>query len=115
MGQAPAAPRDCTDPVNSRAYSEATRVLPEGGRMVVYEFCISLVFITLRRTSSLTVLRPGERGIIRGLPYCLLSLLFGWWGLPWGVIYTPLTILTNLRGGFDVTPQFREDLLKQES
>jgi hypothetical protein len=112
MGQAPAAPRDCTEPVNTAAYFGATRVVPEGGRMVVYEFCISLVFITLRRHSSIIHLRPGEHGIVKGLPYCLLSLLFGWWGLPWGVIYTPLTIFTNLRGGFDVTSRFRDDSLK---
>jgi hypothetical protein len=39
-----------------------------------------------------------------------LSLLFGWWGLPWGLIYTPLTLWTNLSGGRDVTAELRERL-----
>ncbi|MFL5243975.1 MAG: hypothetical protein ACJ8FY_17880 [Gemmataceae bacterium] len=59
------------------------------------------------------LLGPGERGILKGLPYSLISLLCGWWGLPWGVIYTPLTILTNLRGGFEITERFHGDLIKQ--
>ena len=29
----------------------------------------------------------------------------GWWGVPWGIIYTPLTIFTNLFGGQDVTDE----------
>jgi hypothetical protein len=112
MGQVSAALADSTQEVNRDWRREAARAVATGGRLVVYEICISLVFITLRRPTGVKILRPGERGIVRGLPYSLVSLVLGWWGLPWGVIYTPLTILTNLRGGFDVTNQFREDLLQ---
>jgi hypothetical protein len=86
------------------------RVMPEGppnatrvsGRLVVYEYCISLAFITLRRTSGVYRLRPGESGRLKGLPYTLLSLVLGWWGIPWGILYTPLVVLTNLSGGREV-------------
>jgi len=30
--------------------------------------------------------------------------------VPWGIIYTPLTLVTNLRGGCDVTAQIRDVL-----
>jgi hypothetical protein len=86
---------------------EVAKWLIMGGRVVVYEFCISLLFITLRRPSAPVCLHAGERGIVRGLPYSLLSLLFGWWGIPWGLIYTPLTIMTNMMGGFDISSRFR--------
>jgi hypothetical protein len=76
-------------------------------RWVYYEFCISLVFITLRQPSRVARLRPGEWGLVRGLPYTLVSLLLGWWGIPWGCIYTPLTVWTNLTGGRAVTPEER--------
>jgi hypothetical protein len=79
--------------------------LAAGGRFVVYEYCISLVILTLRCPTRVHVLPPREVGVLRGLPYVLLSLLLGWWGLPWGIIYTPLTIFTNLCGGHDVTEQ----------
>jgi hypothetical protein len=77
------------------------------GRLVIYEYCISLLVVTLRRTSGIYRLRPGESGRLKGLPYALLSLLLGWWGIPWGVLYTPLVVLTNLSGGRDVTEVFR--------
>lgn len=80
-------------------------VVAGGGRLVFYEYCISLIFITLRRPSDVFFLKRGELGLVRGLPYTLISLLLGWWGLPWGVVYTPLVLLTNLGGGRDVTHQ----------
>jgi hypothetical protein len=79
--------------------------LAEGGRFVHYEYCISLLVLSLRCPTGIRYLRPGEIGLLRGLPYALISLLLGWWGLPWGPIYTPLTIFTNLCGGHDVTDQ----------
>lgn len=76
-----------------------------GGRFVFYEYCISVLVASQRRPSAIYFLRPGQKGILRGLPYALLSFCLGWWGIPWGFIYTPLTLLTNLSGGSDVTEQ----------
>ena len=76
-----------------------------GERLVFYECCISLIFITLRRPSRLVRLPPGSTGLLQGLPYTIISLLLGWWGLPWGLIYTPLTLWTNLTGGREITSQ----------
>jgi hypothetical protein len=70
---------------------------------VVYEYCISIIAVTWRRPSQPVRLRPDKRSWVHGLPYCLISLLFGWWGLPWGLIYTPLTIYSNLCGGCRIT------------
>ena len=41
----------------------------------------------------------------KGLGYSLCSFLLGWWGIPWGPIYTISSIFTNFRGGRDVTEQ----------
>jgi hypothetical protein len=71
----------------------------EPARLVYYELCVSVVFVTLRRPSRVHKLRRREWGVVRGLPYTLVSLLVGWWGVPWGLIYTPLTLWTNLTGG----------------
>jgi hypothetical protein len=77
-----------------------------GDRLVCYEYCISLIVVTLRRTSGVYRLQPGESGLLKGLPYTFLSVLLGWWGIPWGIIYTPLAVLTNLTGGRDVSGVF---------
>ncbi len=81
--------------------------LAAGARIVRYEYCISLLFITLRQCTVPYLLRAHELGIWRGLPFTLVTLLLGWWGIPWGIIYTPMTILTNLSGGRDVTAEVR--------
>jgi hypothetical protein len=92
--------------------AELEQELATGGRFVFFEFCISFVVVTLRCPTRIVFLRAGDLGFIRGLPYTFLSLLLGWWGVPWGIIYTPLTLLTNLSGGRDVTEEVRELLRK---
>ncbi len=99
--------------IDAMTPEEVDALLAAGGRFVFYEFCISLIVITLRRPTAVVLLRPGELGLLRGLPYVFLSLLLGWWGIPWGIIYTPLTVLTNLAGGRDVTPEIRALLARQ--
>jgi hypothetical protein len=75
-----------------------------GGRLVVYQYCISLVFVSYRRSSGIKSIRPGQSAVVVGLPYSLISLVAGWWGIPWGPFWTIRTIWRNLRGGIDVTP-----------
>jgi hypothetical protein len=81
------------------------RELSEGARFVVFEYCISVLILTFKRSSEVHYLRPGESALLKGLPYTLLSLVCGWWGFPFGLIYTPMAVFTNLSGGRDVTAQ----------
>ena len=90
--------------------AELEKELAAGARFVFFEVCISIVFLTLRRPTEVYFLRANDLGLVRGLPYTLTSLLLGWWGVPWGIIYTPLALLTNLSGGCDVTSQIRASL-----
>lgn len=92
---------------------ELDEELARGGRFVFYEYCISFIFGTLRRPSAVRLLRAGEGGFWPGVPYSLVSLVLGWWGLPWGFVYTPLSLVTNFGGGRDVTAQVRALLRAQ--
>src|SRR6516165_6480180 len=72
------------DPI-MRLQGQDNQTFPEpsvGDRLVFYEYCISLIVVSLRRPSAVVRLRPGQRGWIRGLPYTIVSLLFGWWCIP---------------------------------
>jgi hypothetical protein len=91
--------------IDKLSLRELEQELTNGGCFVFYEYCISLVFITLRRPTDIYFLRGNDAGLLRGIPFVLISLFLGWWGLPWGIIYTPLTIFTNLSGGHDVTAE----------
>jgi hypothetical protein len=66
---------------------------------VFFEYCISLVFLTLRLPSKPWRAWPWPLRLLQALPYTVVTLLFGWWGLPWGLIHTPLVLWTNLSGG----------------
>jgi len=63
--------------------------------------------------SPIYLIRSGESVFQYGLCFMLLSLLLGWWALPWGPLYTVHAIFTNLNGGKDVTYETVE-LLNQE-
>ena len=81
-----------------------TRRQPAGGtRFVVFDYCISLGVVTYTRTSEVKVVWPGQHAALVGLPYTLISLAAGWWGIPLGPVHTIRTIWRNLRGGTDVT------------
>lgn len=77
----------------------------KGGRFVYYSFAISLVVVTFKRTSGVYLVRGGENAIMKGLPYTILSSLFGWWGIPFGPKYALESIRTNMKGGKDVTEE----------
>jgi len=83
--------------------AEINSELERGARFVVFQYCISVVLMTFRRSSNIHFVRPGESAALKGLPYTLLSLALGWWGIPWGIAYTIGSVFTNLSGGKDVT------------
>src|SRR4051812_47284933 len=77
--------------------------IANGGKFVVYSYCVSVLVMTFKRPSDIFFLRAGESGVGKGMPYTLISLFAGWWGFPFGLIYTPMCIIQNLGGGKDVT------------
>jgi len=79
--------------------------LQRGARFVVYTYCISILVMSFKRGSAVHFVRSGESAVTKGLKYSLVSLLAGWWGIPWGPIWTISTVVSNLRGGKDVTGQ----------
>ena len=79
--------------------------LANGARFVMFSYTVSVLVMTFKRNSPIFFIRPGEGTFAKALPYTLISLFFGWWGIPWGFIYTPMSLATNLGGGKDVTAQ----------
>lgn len=85
--------------------------LRRGGRFVVFEYCVSILVMTFKRSSDVYFIRAGEGTAGKSIGYTLLSLFLGWWGIPWGFIYTPMVLFTNLGGGKDVTEAVVSSLL----
>ena len=74
-----------------------------GARFVVFPYCESWLIVSFKRASPPTLVKPGEAAWRLGGVQLLYSLLLGWWGFPWGPIWTVMTVAQTLRGGIDVT------------
>ena len=70
---------------------------------VVYQYVVSLGLVSFKRSSGVKMIPAGGSRFLPGLPYTLVSLMAGWWGIPWGPLWTIETILRNLGGGIDVS------------
>ena len=84
---------------------EINEELRKGAKFVIYQYCISCVVMTFKRSSDIFFIKSGESSLKEGILYTLGSLLLGWWGIPWGPIYTIGAVCKNLSGGEDVTSQ----------
>lgn len=74
-----------------------------GGRFLAFSWTLSVVIMTFRRSTELRFVRAREMAGARALGFGVVSLLFGWWGFPWGLIHTPASLVRNARGGYDHT------------
>ena len=63
-----------------------------------YQGCISFVFMTSRLCSRYLI--AGNGNAIDWLIFSALTFFFGWWGFPWGLIFTPQALYRNLRRGY---------------
>lgn len=77
--------------------------LNRGAKFVVFEYCISIIVMTFRRGSDIYFVKSDESSVVKGLGFTALTFFLGWWGIPWGPIYTIGSLYTNLSGGKDVT------------
>ena len=73
------------------------RVINRDAQLRRYSTTISFLFVSVRLQSRLFL--PSESAAPMAVACTLGSLLFGWWGIPWGPIWTIQTVFSNLRGG----------------
>jgi hypothetical protein len=90
--------------------ADIQQAVAAGGRFVLYQYAISVLVLSFKRSSAIMFIRPGESAVAKGIPYSLISLVAGWWGIPWGPIWTIMTVVQNLSGGKDLTPHVLDAL-----
>lgn len=81
-----------------------------GGKFVLFTYCFSIIVMSFKRPSSIYFIKSGESAFVKGLPFTGISLLFGWWGIPWGIIYTFGCLFTNIGGGKNVTKDVMQSI-----
>ncbi len=92
---------------------ELLRVIERGATVVRYPYVISAVVASFSLESRAVLIeRPNQR-YTKAIPYLLFTLLFGWWGVPWGPIFTAKALWSLIQGGEDITDSIRDELVSQ--
>ncbi len=91
--------------IEGMSVQQVQDAVARGGRFVIYQYCFSVLVMSFKRSSDVHFVPPGESAVKKGASYIATSLLAGWWGIPWGPIWTLATVFKNLGGGVDVTHQ----------
>jgi hypothetical protein len=86
-----------------------------GGKFVVYNYCVSVLIMTFKRASPLYFIPAGQSAVGKSLPWTLLTLVAGWWGIPWGPIFSVQSLVVNFKGGKDVTAEIAARLQPAQS
>ena len=75
-------------------------------RYVIYRYVISIIFMTYRHVYQGVFC--SKCGAKKAYKAALLTWLFGWWGFPWGPVYSVQALHRNILGGFQpVTNNFQ--------
>lgn len=86
--------------------------IQRGAKLVCYHYCVSIVFMSFRRSSAVYFIPAGESALSKGLPWTLLTLAMGWWGIPWGPIFSIQSLIVNLKGGKDLTAEISASMVR---
>jgi len=85
------------DIYNGHAYYKGIRIGLDT-EVVQYQVCMSFFFISFKIPSGYYIYGYHFTTLI-GWIFSLITIIFGWWGIPWGPIYTIQVIINNTKGG----------------
>lgn len=78
---------------------EIAGILNDGGKFVIFTYTISIVVMTFRRSKdTIYYIKSDESPIKYGWSSLLISLFLGWWGIPFGPIYTIQSMIRAFTG-----------------
>lgn len=78
-----------------------------------FEACFSIIFLTVQMQSRF-LFEEKDRRLFTGFFYTLFTFIFGWWGIPWGPIYTIKIIGSNIFGGRLMTVEELLEKIKKD-
>ncbi len=88
--------------------------ISRGGRFVTFLYAVSVVILTFRRSTEVQFVRAGQTVGASAWGPTILTMVAGWWGIPWGPIFSIQAIFRNAMGGRDVTEAFLAPTLGTE-
>jgi len=84
--------------------------LNNGASFRRFKYATSIITVTYTKVSSIIFIKSDENYFIKGLPYALKTLFFGWWAIPYGPIYSIGYLFSYLFGGENMTKEIKKIL-----
>ncbi|MBA3707234.1 MAG: hypothetical protein H0W83_00265 [Planctomycetes bacterium] len=100
--------------INGMDFKAIESEIENGGKFVMYQYVISVVILSFRQPSPIIFVKGGGSRIAKGFKYTAIAFLFGWWGIPWGILYTIGALGSNLTGSKDLTREVMAELATQQ-
>lgn len=94
--------------------AELKQKVAAGAKFVYFEYTVSIIAATFKRPTSIYFIDANESTAKHSWHLSTLTGVLGWWGIPWGPIYTIGTFVTNFGGGKDVTNEVMSKLIASE-
>jgi hypothetical protein len=94
--------------------SQIRDMVQQGGKFVVFPYTVSFILMTLKRSSDIYFIKADENTFKYSYGYVFLNLIVGWWGFPWGPIYTIGSAYHHIVGGKDLTPEVMSHLMQHD-
>ncbi|MBK7806107.1 MAG: hypothetical protein KA270_06815 [Saprospiraceae bacterium] len=91
--------------IDGLSVEDINKELNNGAKFVVFQYCFSILVMTFKRGSDIYFIKAGEPTVKHSIGFTLITLFLGWWGIPWGPIYTIGALYSNLTGGKDITQE----------
>ena len=91
--------------IEGLSVDELNRELSNGAKFVVFQYCFSILIMTFKQGTDVYFIKAGESTAKHSIGFTLITLLFGWWGIPWGPIHSIGALYSNFSGGKDVTQE----------
>jgi hypothetical protein len=86
-----------------------------GNRFVTIPYVFSMLVLTFRRNmGGVHTVRTGHWPIGQMVQAAIVTSWFGWWGFPFGIIYSILSCYYLFRGGRDATKEILEKTVGRE-
>lgn len=82
----------------------------KGGRFLAFHWCLSLIVLTHSHQTRPRYVRSWQSPSGSAWFYSLLTMLLGWWSIH-GIVYTPLCLWRNTRGGTDMTREVMSQMV----
>jgi hypothetical protein len=100
--------------IEGLSVAEIRMLVNQGGKFVFFPYTVSIGVATFKRASSIYFVRPEEKSIKYSYKHVLTNSLVGWWGIPWGPVYTINSMYHQIRGGKNITFEVMSELIQND-